>query len=75
MNENYENYETMEEVEVECPVYVEYGEESNRNDLMIGVGIGVVAAMLAEHVIVPFVIKPISNKLRGKKIPKFHVRR
>lgn len=73
MNEqNYENnYETMEPtVELE-PMIVEEA-EPQRNDLMIGVGIGAAAAIVIEHVVVPL-SKKCFKKFKARKDPKFHV--
>lgn len=73
MNEqNYENnYEEMETTVEFEPMVVEEA-EPQRNDLMIGVGIGAVAAIVTEHVIVPLG-KKLFKKIKDRKDPKFHV--
>lgn len=73
MNEqNYENnYETMEATVEFEPMVVEEA-EPQRNDLMIGVGIGAAAAIVVEHVLVPL-CKKAYKKIKARKDPKFHV--
>lgn len=73
MNEqNYENnYETVETTVEFEPMIVEEA-NSDRNDLMVGIGIGAVAAIAIEHLFIP-AGKWAYRKIKGLRTPKIHV--